>query len=443
MPAKKSFTNVYALLSDRPGRLWIGAQGIYHMDGKKLDQIPNTPPGFTVNVLLEDRKGNLWIGSDAHGVGYLDGKRLSFFNTDSGLTSNTILSLYEDQSGAILAGTQAGGLNRYQDGRWGAVTSENGLPDNVVNSLIRADDGTIWMSTNKGLFGVSEASIAAVTDKKVSHIEGVSIDSRDFLQSTEFGGGLQTCAAKAPDGTLWFVSLKGLVGYNPQTSRRKLPPPSIRIETVSVNGQSLQFQDGMELGPGVRSIQFEYVAFSYILPAATRYAFFLDGFSDHWIDVKNQKEAMFTNLSPGSYTFRVHAANSDGIWSKEEATLRFVILPFFWQTGLFKLLVVVLFVLLVFGAYRIRIRQMVRREEQLQRSVEDALAKIKVLHGLIPICASCKKIRDDKGYWNHLEMFLRDHSEAVLSHSICPDCAEKLYPDEMKRIRERSGRGAK
>lgn len=72
-----------------------------------------------------------------------------------------------------------------------------------------------------------------------------------------------------------------------------------------------------------------------------------------------------------------------------------------------------------------------RSEEEQKRLViqlQDALANIKTLHGLIPICASCKKIRDDKGYWNQIESYIRDHSEAEFSHGICPECMKKLYP---------------
>jgi PAS domain S-box-containing protein len=66
--------------------------------------------------------------------------------------------------------------------------------------------------------------------------------------------------------------------------------------------------------------------------------------------------------------------------------------------------------------------------EQLLLDYKDALANIKTLKGLMPICSSCKKIRDDKGYWNHIEAYIRDHSEVEFSHGICPDCAQKLYP---------------
>jgi PAS domain S-box-containing protein len=67
--------------------------------------------------------------------------------------------------------------------------------------------------------------------------------------------------------------------------------------------------------------------------------------------------------------------------------------------------------------------------EKLIGKLQDALNKIKTLRGIIPICASCKKIRDDKGYWNQLESYIREHSEAVFSHGICPECTEKIYPD--------------
>ncbi|MBN1662522.1 MAG: PAS domain S-box protein [Deltaproteobacteria bacterium] len=70
--------------------------------------------------------------------------------------------------------------------------------------------------------------------------------------------------------------------------------------------------------------------------------------------------------------------------------------------------------------------------EKLIKKLQDALDKIKVLRGIIPICASCKKIRDDKGYWNQIERYIKEHSDADFSHSICPDCAKKLYPDFYK-----------
>lgn len=70
--------------------------------------------------------------------------------------------------------------------------------------------------------------------------------------------------------------------------------------------------------------------------------------------------------------------------------------------------------------------------EKLINELQEALAKVKLLSGLLPICASCKKIRDDNGYWNQIESYIRDHSEAEFSHGLCPECAEKLYPGYLR-----------
>jgi PAS domain S-box-containing protein len=75
-----------------------------------------------------------------------------------------------------------------------------------------------------------------------------------------------------------------------------------------------------------------------------------------------------------------------------------------------------------------------RDKEKLILELRDALSRIKTLRGMLPICSSCKKIRDDKGYWNQIENYIKDHSEAEFSHSICPECAEKLYPGLYKKL---------
>ena len=81
-----------------------------------------------------------------------------------------------------------------------------------------------------------------------------------------------------------------------------------------------------------------------------------------------------------------------------------------------------------------------RADEEREKYISElqqAMSKIKTLSGLLPICASCKKIRDDKGYWNQIESFIRDHSEAEFSHGICPECAKKLYPDIFEKIQNK------
>jgi len=75
---------------------------------------------------------------------------------------------------------------------------------------------------------------------------------------------------------------------------------------------------------------------------------------------------------------------------------------------------------------------MENERETLIKELQDAITHVKTLGGMLPICSNCKKIRDDKGYWKQIESYIRDHSDAEFSHSICPDCTDKLYPDFLK-----------
>jgi hypothetical protein len=93
----------------------------------------------------------------------------------------------------------------------------------------------------------------------------------------------------------------------------------------------------------------------------------------------------------------------------------------FWNT------IIRLLSFLIIAYSMSKIRLLLAKEREAAQALRDALSQIKTLSGLIPICASCKKIRDDKGYWNQLETFIQEHSEAEFSHGICPDCMKKLY----------------
>jgi len=81
------------------------------------------------------------------------------------------------------------------------------------------------------------------------------------------------------------------------------------------------------------------------------------------------------------------------------------------------------------GFYYYKTRKADKDKSKLIIQLQASLSEIKKLSGLLPICSSCKKIRDDKGYWNQIESYIREHSEAEFSHGICPECAKKLYPD--------------
>ncbi len=155
-----------------------------------------------------------------------------------------------------------------------------------------------------------------------------------------------------------------------------------------------------------------------------------------WNHVGGRRFVTYTNLLPGEYTLRIKAANKDGVWNEKGATLHISIKPPLWQTLWFRSLAIMSAVLLLVLLYFIRVHRIKVRNRHLEQAVaertselQQALAEVKTLAGMLPICASCKRIRDDEGYWQQVEVYIKEHSQADFSHSICPECTRELYPD--------------
>ena len=126
---------------------------------------------------------------------------------------------------------------------------------------------------------------------------------------------------------------------------------------------------------------------------------------------RTRRVAYYTNLPPGDYDFQVIGCNNDGVWNTARADSRFVLKPHFYETYWFYILVAVLVVGAGFAVYRLRVWQLLKKEKELNDRIQEALARIKTLGGLIPICSNCKKIRDDEGYWEILEKYIQTHAD--------------------------------
>ena len=152
----------------------------------------------------------------------------------------------------------------------------------------------------------------------------------------------------------------------------------------------------------------------------------LVGFEPAFFRAGSDRIAHYTLLRPGRYQFLVRAANEDGVWSDDAAALVFSVRPYFYQTAWFYALCALALVGAAAGVFELRVRAMRSREQELKRRVAEELAQVKVLRGLLPICAWCKKIRDDAGYWSQIETYVSRHTEAGFTHGIYPECREGL-----------------
>ncbi|NTV74800.1 MAG: hypothetical protein HGA66_11400, partial [Holophaga sp.] len=183
----------------------------------------------------------------------------------------------------------------------------------------------------------------------------------------------------------------------------------------------------------------------YLNEQDVRFQVRLLGLEDGWRDLEGRR-AHFPALRGGRYRFEVRAAQAQGPFGPP-AGLDFRVTPPWWRTGWAYALALATGILAVAGIGRARGAALRRRSAALEalvamrtrelslRNVElsEALGNVKQLSGLLPICAHCKKIRDDQGYWNQLEQYLSKHAEVGFSHGICPDCASELFGDFLQK----------
>jgi hypothetical protein len=220
--------------------------------------------------------------------------------------------------------------------------------------------------------------------------------------------------------------------------------PPIVFSALRVFGEQRKLPVAISLTKQIRLdvdekiFSLEFAVLDYTFPRRNRYAYMLEGVGNRWIDIGTKRDVTFTDLAPGNYALYVKGTNSDGIWGEKSASVRIMIPPPIWATWWFRGLVVLAFLGALFGAHRFRVRALEARERELEARVEEELSQIKILKGLLPICAVCKKVRDDSGYWNQMETYIREHSQADFSHGICPDCIPTIYPEYQGKTKKRA-----
>lgn len=427
-----SSDSVKVILPAPDGDLWIGtSRGLDRLHGGRFSPLAGGSRPFAASVtdLHRGRDGDLWIGTLGDGLSRLADGSLETFTTADGLSSDTVFALHEDSAGTLWVATQDGGLNRWQDGRFTVFDSRAGLVDDTVHQILEDGDGRLWMSSNKGIFHLELAQLEAVATGRASRLTPVVFGTEDGLATREASGGSQPAGWRSQDGRLWFPTVGGVSVIDPSSLVARQPPEPIVIEKVLVDGEALPEAAGGQVPAGSRALEIRYAALSFAAPSRIRYRYRLEGFEPGWTDAGSRRQAFYTRIPPGHYRFAVAASYDGTTWNAEPAAIELVLRPRFYQTWPFYVALALAAAGAGIGLHHLRIRHLKRRERELARRVEESLAQIGVLRGMLPICASCKRIRDDHGYWNQLEAYLSEHSQLELSHALCPACAKDFYPD--------------
>jgi signal transduction histidine kinase/ligand-binding sensor domain-containing protein len=377
-------------LAEAPdGSLWVATytNGVFRWTGREWVHV-NTDDGLLSSRVLSlhaDSAGIVWLGTN-EGLNRWDGTRMHAYTPDDGLSFDQILDIEEDANGHLWLATYGGGVNRLQVDTAGTLHAveifdvERGLTDNATVSLVFDDEGDLWVCTNRGMSEIRR-------------------DQQPVVRT--FSGGPQNspvecntdAAWKAPDGTLWFGTSSGIARFHPRMDEEGSHPgidvmlTDIRLflEDVDWNdySDSLAAWTGLparlDLPHDRNHVRFEFLGISLSAPDAVQYQYFLEGFDADWSPATHERNATYSFLPPGDYTFRVRAAGREGAWSGSPASFTFSVQAPFWMTLWFRVSVLLfgagLITFLVdrrVGRYRRQRRLLERRVEQRTKELLEA-----------------------------------------------------------------------
>lgn len=406
---------VYSI-AGRKSDIWIGRRrgGLTHLryrggalEAETYTQAQGLPQNSVYAVYLS-LDGSVWAGTLTGGVSTLRNGRFTTYTTANGLISNAITAIAGTSDGTMWFGTPDG-LGELSGNHWKHYAGRDGLPPSGVNCLFADSNNVAWIGTGKGLAslrggqiqsyrniaGVLDDGILGITEDRsgwlwvatAKHILRVkrekllrgALDNGDLSVYGPTDGLLgdegvkrQQSVVRDSEGRIWFSTNRGICVVDPTRLISDSPDVLVHIQSMSADGRPLAVDDSIEVPPGRRRIVFGYVGLSLSSPEGVRFRYKLDPFDRDWTGPASNREAVYTNLSPGAYRFRVVASNADGMWSSTEATVGLRIEPAFWQAWWFAVCLAFTCLLAIAAIYRFRLNQV---SVQLKRRFDERLSE--------------------------------------------------------------------
>jgi ligand-binding sensor domain-containing protein/signal transduction histidine kinase len=396
--------------------LWLGRQRGGLTQLKLRDGVFAATTYTKANGLAQDsvysvhqtRDGAVWVGTLSGGVSRLQNGGITTFTTSDGLASNTVASIVEAKDGSVWFATPSG-LSAFSGGRWRSyAATEGGSPMNV-NCLLEDTSGVLWAGTSTGLIyrsgegfrvpaglpaslreqvlGIAEdrygwlwmaTSNHVLRVRRASLLQGAFADGdireyglADGLRGME-GVKRHQSVTRDQNGRIWFSLNRGISMVDPSRLSASSLTAFPQLQTISADGAAMNLRNPIQIPAGSQRITLGFAGLSLSVPERVRYRYKLDGFDRTWSEPVTAREAVYTNLGPGTYKFHVIASNPDGVWGETEAATTFQIAPYFWQSTWFLFSIAVGVAAVIAGLYRFRLHQLT---QQLNLRFDERLAE--------------------------------------------------------------------
>ncbi|MFT3687424.1 MAG: two-component regulator propeller domain-containing protein [Phycisphaerales bacterium] len=381
-PGTISSNFLQKLFLDKQGNFWVatyyGGLNLWNPKTKTFDHITQSPDkktafsGKNVVSIEQDKEGNLWFGTDDGGLNRYDFKTRQFSHyldkTSKRLDSRV---LFTDSKGQLWVGTK--GLYRYDKAkdRFVLFTKKSGLDVNFIKGITEDSSNNLWISTSAGLFRLNPETFAIKAFNTYDGLQDMEFEANSYL--------------KTKDGQMFFGGINGMNSFYPKDIKiNEFIPPVFITEFQLFNKRvfpsddpkaglrkDISYTREINLSYKQSSITFSFAALNYINSQNNKYCYKMEGLDPEWSIPGMDRKAIYTNLPPGDYTFRVLASNNDGKWNNVGAAIKITITPPFWKSWWFKSIVTLLLFFGIYLFYRHRLRRVEKRNALLEEQVKE------------------------------------------------------------------------
>jgi len=406
---------VESVLQDRDGRVWIGVDnGLYVIDQGRFWPVIRSDkrPLGPVVALAQDTDGRVWVATvgPADNLSRVD--PLARVAEPADVQLNHTMRIVPDSHSGVWAMSIDGRVAHIRhEGK--DVAEYSPIPKRQkISTILQGTDGTLYIWSTGGLTLVRGTesrflpgaqddvclhTFSSIFDKDgamwvaspcgltrfpndevrawwgASHIAGrdrLVLDQSDGFNAS--AATFQPTSTMSADGRLWFATQNGLLVVDPRHLAINPIPPPVHIAGFIVDHTALPIADGLSVPARARDVEIDYSALSFSAPQKVLFRYQLKGRDDAWQSVGTRRQAFFTDLKPGHYTFHVIACNNSGIWNEHGETVDFVVNPAWYQMMWFRVLCLLLATVLAWGIFRLRVRQI---EEAMSARFDERLAE--------------------------------------------------------------------